>query len=104
MEKPPYAGDPAFAPIQRSFGPTDLQPELQAAGISASITVQAADGAEENVALLEYAAATSWIAGVVGWIPLAKPDEAGHMLEHFSRDKKASFFRPPSARCKLGSG
>jgi len=25
MEKPPYAGDPTFASIRRSFGPDDLQ-------------------------------------------------------------------------------
>ena len=31
MEKPPYAGDPTFASIRRSFGPDDLQPELKAA-------------------------------------------------------------------------
>ena len=42
MEKPAYAGDLAFAPIQRSFGPADLEPELQAAGVFASVTVQAA--------------------------------------------------------------
>jgi L-fuconolactonase len=48
MEKPPYAGYPAFAPIRRSFGPADLQPELEVAGVSVSITVQAADGPEEN--------------------------------------------------------
>jgi predicted TIM-barrel fold metal-dependent hydrolase len=71
MEKPPYAGDPAFAPIWRSFEPADLQPELKAAGVSASITVQAADGAEENSILLTHAALTPWIAG--GWV-----DSSGH--------------------------
>lgn len=88
MEKPPYAGDPAFALIRRSFEPADLQPELEAAGVSASITVQAADGPEENDILLTHAALTPWIAGVVGWIPLDRPDEAARMLERFSREPK----------------
>jgi L-fuconolactonase len=70
IEKPPYAGDPVFAPIRQSFVPTDLQPELEAARVSASITVQAADGPQENGILLTHAALTPWIAGVVGWIPL----------------------------------
>src|SRR5262249_41667460 len=48
MEKQPYAGDPVFTPIQRSFGPADLQPDLQATGVFASVTVQAADSSEEN--------------------------------------------------------
>jgi L-fuconolactonase len=88
MEKPPYAGDPAFAPIRRSFEPADLQPELKAAGVSASITVQAADGAKENGILLRDAALTPWIAGVVGWIPLDTADEAARTLERFSGEQK----------------
>jgi L-fuconolactonase len=88
MDKSPYAGDPAFAPIRRSFGPDDLQPELEIAGVSASITVEAADGGEENINLLANATATPWIAGVVGWIPLTEPEEAGKMLERLSREPK----------------
>ena len=88
MEKPPYAGDPTFASIRRSFGPDDLQPELKAASMSASITVQAADGPKENDILLKHAALTPWVAGVVGWVPLDKPDEVGRMLEQFSRERK----------------
>lgn len=84
MEKPPYAGDPAFASIRRSFGPDDLQPELKAAGVVASITVQAADGPKENDILLKHAALTPWVAGVVGWVPL----EVARMLEQFSREQK----------------
>jgi L-fuconolactonase len=76
MEKPFYAGDPTFASIRRSFGPDDLQSELEVTGMSVSITVQAADGPEENSILLTHAALTLWIAGVVGWIPLGTPDEA----------------------------
>src|SRR6516225_4377836 len=88
MEKPPYAGDAAFALIRRSFGPADLQPELEAAGVSASITVQAADGPAENDFLLGCATINPWIAGVVGWIPLDRPDEAALMLERFSHKQK----------------
>src|SRR5215831_3758075 len=104
MQKPPYAGDPAFTPIQRSFGPADLQPELQAAGVFASVTVQAADNSEENDILLAHAAQTPWIAGVVGWIPLDRPDEAALMLERFSRKQKfvgVQHFRPSGLKIQI---
>ena len=52
MEVPPYAGDPAFKPIRRSFHPDDLWPELRAVGVHATITVEAADAPKENEALL----------------------------------------------------
>ena len=33
MEVPPYAGDPTFQPLRRSFQLDDLIPELNAAGV-----------------------------------------------------------------------
>ncbi|HEY7298624.1 MAG TPA: hypothetical protein VH684_11885 [Xanthobacteraceae bacterium] len=48
MEAPPYAGDPAFEPLRRSFGPDDLVPELEVAGVDLTVAVEAADGLEEN--------------------------------------------------------
>jgi len=41
MEAPPYAGDPAFEPLRRSFEPGDLLPELEAAGIDLTVAVVA---------------------------------------------------------------
>ena len=88
MERPPYAGDPAFAPIRRSFGPEDLAPELAAAGVGATITVEAADGEVENRALLAACRSHDWIAGVVGWVPLDRPEEAGRLLDRLCREPK----------------
>jgi hypothetical protein len=48
IEKPPYAGDPVFAPIRQSFVPTDLQPELEAARVSASISAGSGRSARER--------------------------------------------------------
>src|ERR1700756_4707117 len=42
----------------------------------------------ENDILLRHAALTPWIACVVGWVPLDRPDEAARMLERFSRKPK----------------
>ena len=57
--------------IHRSFGPEDLEPELAAAGIDATIVVQAHDSLADTDAMLDAASRHSWIAGVVGWLPLA---------------------------------
>ena len=81
MEKQPYAGDPAFAPLRRSFTPSDLEPQLHAAGVHRTVLVQAADGPNENAALLRHAKAHDWIAGVVGWVPLDRPEEAARTLD-----------------------
>lgn len=87
MEAPPYAGDPAFQPLRRSFDPGDLLPELEAAGIGHTVAVEAADGVEENAALLANAHANEWIAGVVGWVPLAKPDEVNRALDALTGER-----------------
>jgi L-fuconolactonase len=81
MEAPPYAGDPAFEPLRRSFQPDDLEPELEAAGVHRTVTIEAADGLAENEALLGNARSHDWIAGVVGWVPLAHPSDVERALD-----------------------
>lgn len=81
MELPPYVGDPAFEPLRRSFQPDDLVPELKAAGVRYTVTVEAVDGLAENEALLANARTRDWIAGVVGWVPLAHPNDVERALD-----------------------
>jgi L-fuconolactonase len=81
MEVPPYAGDPAFEPLRRSFQPDDLMPDLKAAGVHCTVTIEAADGLAENEALLANAHSHDWIAGVVGWVPLAHPSDVEQALD-----------------------
>jgi L-fuconolactonase len=81
MEVSPYAGDPALEPLRRSFQPDDLVPELKAAGVHRTVTIEAADGLAENEALLANARTRDWIAGVVGWVPLAYPSDAERALD-----------------------
>jgi len=57
--------------LQRIFGPDDLAPLLAACGITATVLVQAAPTVAETRYLLEMAAATPSVAGVVGWIDFA---------------------------------
>ena len=62
--------DDAMSSIRRDFLPADLAQEISAAGIDAVISVQASHAIRETEWMLELAAANSWIAGVVGWVPL----------------------------------
>jgi L-fuconolactonase len=65
---------PNLTTLHRDFDAEDLQPLLKAAGIDATILVQAAPTDAETDYLLAIAQETAWIAGVVGWTNLAAPD------------------------------
>lgn len=62
---------PDLAPLYRDFMPEDLKPLLDAAGVSGTIAVQAADTEAETEFLLSLADTHDWIRGVVGWVDLA---------------------------------
>lgn len=64
----------APAALRRDFLPTDLLPQLNAAGIQGSVLVQAAPTETETRFLLELAHADSSILGVVGWVDFEAPD------------------------------
>lgn len=66
-------------PIHRVYGPDDLAPLMRAAGIDASIIVQAAPTAAETDYLLAIARRTPSVLGVVGWIALEAPDAAAQV-------------------------
>ncbi|WP_353186464.1 amidohydrolase family protein [Bosea sp. (in: a-proteobacteria)] len=65
---------PALGPIHRDFCPSELAPLLAEHGISATILVQAAPTEAETRFLLDLAAETPFVAGVVGWTDFAAPD------------------------------
>lgn len=84
---------PSLAPLYRDFEPAELAPQLAAAGLNASIAVQAADSAAETRFLLELAHATPFVAGVVGWVDLAAPD-AVRAIESLAEDALVLGLRP----------
>jgi L-fuconolactonase len=71
----------ADEPIHRTFAPNDLEPELRTAGIDATVVVQATDSLGDTDAMLAAASDNPWIAGVVGWLPLADRPRAERELE-----------------------
>jgi len=62
-----------LTPLQRVFAPDDLRPLIAAAGVDAVVTVQTVADVAETVEFLETAAATDFVAGVVGWVDLTDP-------------------------------
>lgn len=61
----------AMQSLRRDFLPSDLHTEMAAAGVQASIAVQARQTLEETQWLLRLAEEHAFIAGVVGWAPIA---------------------------------
>jgi len=61
----------AEAVFHRTFTPDDLAPEVHATGIDATVVVQSADSLADTDAMIAAAYEHDWIAGVVGWLPLA---------------------------------
>jgi L-fuconolactonase len=57
--------------LNRTYHIEELAQERQVAGFSEGILVQAANNFEDTDWMLEVAAKTDWLKGVVGWLPLA---------------------------------
>jgi L-fuconolactonase len=69
----------ALAPITRSFGVDELEPQAAAAGVRASVVVQTVPDATETPELLALAAQADHgglVAAVVGWVDLTAVDVA----------------------------
>jgi L-fuconolactonase len=79
--------DDSMSSLRRDFLPDDLRPELEGAGFQRSIAVQARQSLEETRWLLELAASSPLILGVVGWADLRSPDVRSQ-LEEFARNPK----------------
>src|SRR4051812_10363286 len=67
--------------LHRNYLIEELEPERIAAGVTAGVLMQAANTTEETNYMLEVAARTNWIKGVVGWLPLIEPEETDKLLE-----------------------
>ncbi len=84
---------PAVGPIYRDFMPEDLAPTLTRLGIDGTILVQAAPTVAETIYMLDIAANTPFVAGVVGWVDFTAPD-APDMIARLARDPLLVGLRP----------
>ena len=74
-------------PIHRVFGPGDLHPLLDAAGILGSVLVQAAPTAAETDYMLDIAAREPRVLGVVGWVDFEAADASARIAALAGRPK-----------------
>lgn len=73
----------ALAPIDRTFGFAEAQPQLEQAGVDRVILVQAANSVEDSAAMFEVASPK--VAGVVAWVDLLDPPTASRQLDRWSQ-------------------
>lgn len=86
VENYPWLDD-SMASLRRDFAPADLQPELQRAGFSGTVLVEARSAVEETERILAVANQTELVRGVVGWLPLTDP-AVGELIERFAAEPK----------------
>ncbi|MGY1603282.1 amidohydrolase family protein [Geodermatophilus sp. SYSU D00815] len=80
----PWLG-PERGGLYASFPPEQAREALAGCGFGAAVLVQAEDSTAETRYLLAVADAHPWVAGVVGWLPLADPAAAAASLEELFR-------------------
>ncbi|MDA7921283.1 amidohydrolase family protein [Verrucomicrobiales bacterium] len=74
--------------LKKDFDPTNLQSEIEAAGVDGVISVQARTDEKENGFLLNYAKENDFIKGVVGWVDLTA-ENAWERIGKFAEAEKA---------------
>ncbi len=82
-----------LGPIYRDFGPDDLRPLMETAGVDKTIIVQAAPTIDETLFMLGIADHTDFVAGVVGWVDFEAPNVANQISE-LAKNPKLKGFRP----------
>ena len=73
--------DDSMAGLRRDFLPADLKRELEAAGFDGAVAVQARQTLEETRWLLELAASSTHVLGVVGWVDLRSSNVRSQLAE-----------------------
>ena len=75
-------------PIDREMALAEILPAMRAAGVQATVLVQADDNAEDTQNMIREADAHPEVVGIVAWVPLDRPDEAHRMLVQLGEDPR----------------
>jgi L-fuconolactonase len=78
--------DPTSA-VARDFSPTELEPELAAAGIESTVLVESRSDPSETGRLLGIAEQATFVRGVVGWLPLVDANVEALIDQHAENPK-----------------
>ena len=85
--------EPSYGPLYDDFTPERLAPEIPESGVTSSILVQAADSYEDTFYMLDIAAHSDFVHGVVAWVPFDRPKEARAAIELLSKTPLVKGFR-----------
>lgn len=77
-----------LGPIFRTFAETELEPQLDAAGVDKTVIVQSADSIGDTDFMFDVADRWPRIAGIVGWVPLNRPADAAAELDRRCTDAR----------------
>lgn len=75
LEKAEYTwlkGDTSI--LNKTYFIEQLTPQIEKAGVTEGLLVQAANNFEDTDLMMQVALKTEWIKGVVGWLPLLNPE------------------------------
>lgn len=78
---------PGHELLARAFLPDELAGELARTGIDGTVAIQSVNTLEETATLLEIADDTSYVWGVVGWVPLDDPTATAAELDRLDHPK-----------------
>lgn len=79
--------------LDRPYHPADLKPQLDSAGVQATVLVQAAATVAETEYMLGVADGCGFVAGVVGWVDFGNPS-ALHDLKRLKGHPRFKGVRP----------
>jgi L-fuconolactonase len=77
-----------LAPIDTTMSMSDALPAMRAAGVTATVLVQAADNAEDTANMVRTADENPEVVGIVAWVPLDDPTVAARMVDGFRSDRR----------------
>jgi len=70
--------------LAKNYFLENVQPQLEPAGVSAAILVQATNSLLETDWLLKLAEKYNWVLGAVVWLPLQQPEDVLKAVKHYS--------------------
>ncbi|CAB4597800.1 unannotated protein [freshwater metagenome] len=77
---------PDLSEINRDFSLDEIAADASELGIESAVLIQAADTYADTDFMIQAAKESSYISGVVAWVPLDKPAEASDVLQRYSQD------------------
>lgn len=75
---------PEYGPLYADFRPEDVAADAAALGVTGCVLVQAADTYDDTFYMMSVAERDPRVVGVVGWVPLDRPEEAATALRLYA--------------------